>query len=68
MTALDKLRAAPPEVREAALALMDEISRPLTVRELDNAFRDKGFTRSQRRKFVRALNHLPIIAVGADQP
>lgn len=63
MTALDKLRAASPEVRELTLALLDEISRPMTVREIDHAFAMAGIPRSDRRPMIRALKPITIIAV-----
>lgn len=68
MTALDKLRAASPEVRDLALELLDEVSRPMTVRELDYALAAEGFTRSERRPMVRALKRLDIVALYAAEP
>lgn len=65
MTALDKLRAAPPEVREAALALMDELSAPMHPREIERALCRAGFSRSKARPIVNVLKHLPIVAIGA---
>lgn len=62
MSALDKLRAASPEVRDLALALLDELSRPMTVRELDYALAE-DFTRTERRRILRALKGFDIIAV-----
>lgn len=63
MTPLEKLRAAPPAVRTAALQLLDEVSAPLGPRELDRAFQDEGFTRSEARRFTRALKHLHVVAL-----
>lgn len=54
MTATDRLAALPNDARSAALAALDEISRPMTVREVDHALAGL-FTRSQRRPLVRAL-------------
>lgn len=65
MTALDKLRAAPPDVREAALALMDELAVPMHAREIERALCRAGFTRSKARPIVNVLKHLPIVAIGA---
>lgn len=65
MTRLEKLQAAPPEVREAVLELLDELSRPMTARELERALQDAGFTRSQAKPVVMVLKHLPIVAIGA---
>ncbi len=68
MTALDKLRAAPPEVREAALALMDELSAPMHPREIERALCRAGMSRSKARPIVNVLKHLPIVAIGAGKP
>jgi hypothetical protein len=57
--------AEPFKVRRRVVELLDELSAPLTARELDRALTASGqFTRSQRRQLVKALKHLPIIAVG----
>lgn len=61
--AANKLRAASPEVRTATVALLDELSRPLTPRELDKAFAASGLTRAQSRRATLALKHLDIIAM-----
>lgn len=63
MTALDKLAAAPPAVRAAALELLDEVSAPLNARQLDRAFQDEGFTRSEARRMTSALKHLYVVAL-----
>ena len=68
MTALDKLRAASPEVRETALALMDELSAPMHPREIERALQRSGMSRSKARPIVNALKHLPIVAIGAGKP
>lgn len=63
MNALEKLRAAPPEVRAVALSMLDELSGPMSPRELDRAFADAGMSRAQARRATSALKHLNIIAV-----
>jgi|GEM_PF-4850099 len=63
MTTLEKLNAASPEVREAVLALLDDMSRPLSPRELDAAFCADGLSRSKARQMTRALKGLTIVAV-----
>lgn len=68
MTALEKLRAAPPEVREAVLEIMDEITAPMHPREIERALCRAGFTRSKARPIVNVLKHLPIVAIGAGKP
>ncbi len=63
MTRLDKVITAPPAIRDAALAMLDEISAPLSPRRLDQAFQGTGMSRSQARRATLALKHLDIIAV-----
>ena len=63
MTALDALKAAPPEVRAAALAVLDEVSSPLTERQLALAFRASGIGLPEAKRMARALRKLDIIAV-----
>ena len=58
----EKLKAASPQVRAEALALLDDISVPMNVRELDDAlFPYLGAT--NRRAAVNALKQLHIIAI-----
>ena len=64
MTRLNKLRAASPEVRDLALALLDEMSAPMSPREIEAALCRNGFSRSKARPIVNVLKHLPIIAIG----
>lgn len=68
MNAVEKLQAAPPPVRELALALLDEPSAPMHPRELERALCRAGFTRSKARPIVNVLKHLPVIAIGTGQP
>lgn len=63
MTRLDKLAAAPSPVREQVLALLDDMSEPMNARDLDRAFQDEGFSRSEARRMTRALKHLFVIAL-----
>jgi hypothetical protein len=67
MTALDRLRAASPEARDLALALMDELSAPMHPRDIERALRQSGFSRSKARPIVNALKRLPIVAIGAGE-
>lgn len=46
--------ALSPEAKSAVAVALDEISRPLTARQIDLALA-KSFTRSQRRPIIRAL-------------
>jgi hypothetical protein len=63
MNAKNALLAAPANVRAAALALLDEVSAPLTERQLAAAFRAQGHRRSEARKLARGLRSLHIIAI-----
>ena len=54
MTAAERLAGLPLPARSAALAALDEISRPLDVRDLDRALAGH-LSRSQRRPVMRAL-------------
>lgn len=64
MTRLEKLEEAPVEVRAAVTALLDEISAPMTPREIEAALCRNGFSRSKARPIVNLLKKLPIIAIG----
>lgn len=63
MTALEKLRDLPAHVRAPALELLDQLTAPLSPRELDRAVQDAGFTRSEARRVTKALKQFEIIAV-----
>jgi len=63
MTGLASLLAAPPNVRAAALALLDEMSEPLNPRRLERALQDGGLTRSAARRAMHALRHVEVIAL-----
>ena len=63
MDAFEALRAAPADVRTAALALLDEVSAPLTERQLAKALRRKGIGLLETRRIARSLRKLDVIAV-----
>jgi hypothetical protein len=63
MNAFDALHAAPAEVREAALDLLDAVSAPLTERQLVTALRQSGLGVLEARQVARSLRKLDIIAV-----
>lgn len=63
MSPLQKLRALPPHVRAPALEVLDQLTIPLSPRDLDRAFQDAGFSRGEARKFTVALKHLRVIAM-----
>lgn len=58
-----QLLTAPPAVRTAALALLDEISEPLDKRSLERALQTGGLTRSAARRAMHALRHVEVIAL-----
>lgn len=55
--------------KQVALAVLDAVSRPLKVRELEGLLRRCGLTRSQALKVASTLRRVNIIAVvGPDRP
>ena len=68
MKALNALKNAPPEVRAAALAVLDQVSAPLTERQLAGAFRAHGLGLLDAKRMARALRKLDIIAVTPRSP
>jgi hypothetical protein len=68
MTPSERLAAASPEVKAAALELLDAVSAPMHPRNIEKALCRGGFTRSQARPVVKVLKHLPIIYIGSGQP
>ena len=63
MTALERLRALPPIVRTPALEVLDQLTKPITPRQLDQAFKDAGFARSEARRMTLALKRLNVVAL-----
>lgn len=61
----DRLQGEPHRVRMRVLELLDQMSAPMTARELERALCRAGFTRSQARPIVMSLKALPVIAIGA---
>ena len=49
--------------RKLLLEALDEISRPMTAREIDEALIATGLTRTDRKRLVAALKHFPIMLV-----
>lgn len=68
MKALDALKAAPPKVRAAALVVLDQVSAPLTDRQLASPFRTHGIGLPDAKRMARALRKLDIIAVAPRGP
>lgn len=63
MSAADHFAKFDEAQRAALCAALDEISRHLTVRELDVALAKVSIPRSARRPILRALSTLDIIAI-----
>lgn len=61
----DLLAHADPAVREAALKLADEITRPLTVPEIE-AELVRYYTRGKAREIVTALKFFDVVVLRAD--
>lgn len=57
------ISAAMPDARNDALRMLDEITCPLTIRDLDEGLRAYGLTRKERRAIQFATRHLTIIAL-----
>ena len=51
------------DVRAIALAFLDEVSAPLTVRQIERALRKHGVSKSQSAILASAIRHFDIIAV-----
>lgn len=67
MTALDTLNDATPAVRAESLRLLDEISRPMTVREIEKALQAAGNSRSWSKRMANQLRGIAIIAIIAEE-
>lgn len=64
----DQLEAMGAEALQGALVALDEVSRPLTAREIEHALRDHGVPRSRAVLFGASLRKLNIVAVvGGEQ-
>ena len=58
-----KLSECPADVRALALAFLDDVSAPLTARQIERALRDHGVSKSQRAVLGAALARFTILAV-----
>jgi hypothetical protein len=63
MKVAEQLAEASPEVRAAALELLDKVSRPLKARELTRALAAEGFRLPEARRITLALKRFSIIAL-----
>jgi repressor of nif and glnA expression len=63
VTLADRVMAMSPEAQAAALMVLDEMSRPLTAREIERALRNHGVVKSRAVLFAASLCKLHLIAV-----
>lgn len=63
MTKFEQVKALPAYLRTPVLQALDELTAPLSPRELDRAVMDAGFTRSEARRLTKALKQLKVIAL-----
>lgn len=52
-----------PEQQQAALVILDAVSRPMQVREIEGALRLGGVPRSRAVKLASTLKHFHVIAL-----
>lgn len=65
LSAGDKLQAQPHHVRALVLDLLDQMSAPMSARQIEEALTaGGGWSRTERRRIVKALKVLPIVAIG----
>lgn len=50
--------------RQLVLAALDEVSRPMTPKEIEQGLLATGLPRSDRKRLTLALKHFPIVIVG----
>lgn len=62
MSVSNRIATVPDGLRGTVLAALDDISRPMSVREIDRALAPY-LTRSQRKPIIRALASIDIIAI-----
>ncbi len=58
-----KLLDLPPHVRGPALEMLDQLTTPLSPRELDRAIQNQGFTRTQAKAVTLVLKRLQVVAL-----
>ncbi len=61
------IAAMPEDQRAVAIGVLDAVSRPMTVREIERALRANGVTRSRAIKLAGTLKHFHIIAVAGPE-
>ena len=62
-----KVAAMTPEQREGAIVVLDALSRPLTVREIETFLRRGGVSRSRAIKIASVVKHWHIIAMAGPE-
>ena len=60
---LDAIEAMAPDELAGALVALDHVSRPLTAREIEQALRAHGFTKSRAVIIAASVKRLGIVAV-----
>jgi repressor of nif and glnA expression len=63
VSVVDRFDAWTPEAKAAALEVLDDMSRPLSAREIERALRQHGVAKSRATLFAASLRKLNIIAV-----
>lgn len=58
-----KVEAMTPEQREGAIEVLDALTRPLTVREIETFLRKGGVSRSRAVKIAGTVKHWHIVAL-----
>jgi hypothetical protein len=59
----DRIRETPRPSRQAALAMLDDLTAPVSPRTIDRALQDEGLTRSEARKLTKVLKRFHVIAL-----
>ncbi|BBI19865.1 hypothetical protein EKJ_07120 [Qipengyuania flava] len=60
---LARVEAMTPEQREGAIEVLDALTRPLTVREIETFLRKGGVSRSRAIKIAGTVKHWHIVAM-----
>ncbi len=60
---LARVEAMTPEQREGAIEVLDALTRPLTVREIETFLRKGGVSRSRAIKIAGTVKHWHIVAL-----
>jgi hypothetical protein len=57
------IRETPRPIRQAALALLDDLTTPLHPRVIDRLLQDEGLSRTDARRLTRVLKKFDLIAM-----